>query len=145
MKKILTIFVTIVFSLVMTFMLAQAFFLYRFGNKITLTTFIYLLFIFCFITYILLSIVYIINKKVKKEKIGIKKIISLLLFFIALILILLFIMLLNLDWVTYYSNGYSSPFYLFVIVRSLEFLLPAVILIIIGVVLWLKSAKKGKK
>ncbi len=139
MKKILTILVTIILSLIMTFFIAEIFSLYHFGNISTFTTFTYLLFIFCFITYVLLSLIYIINKKRKKEKIGIKKIISLILFFISLILILGFIIILNLDWITYYSNCNSSPFYVFILVRGIEFLLPAIIFIIIAILLKYKG------
>ena len=144
MKKILTIIGTIILSLIITFMSAETFSLYNFGTTSTFTTFTYLLFIFCFITYILLSLIYIISKKVKKEKIGIKKIISLVLFFVSLLLILGFIVILNLDWITYYSNYSSAPFYVYIIVRSLEFLLPSIILIIAGIVLLLKNKKSNK-
>ncbi len=142
MKRILTILGTTIVSLIITMLTAQEFSLYNFGNKITFTTFTYLLFIFCFITSVLLSLLYIINKKLKKEKIGIKKISILVLFFISMLLTLGFIVMLNLDWITYYSNYNSSPFYSFIIVRTLEFLLPAIILIIIGIVLLLKNKKK---
>ena len=144
MKKTLTIIGTIILSLIITFMFAEAFSLYHFGTTSTFTTFTYLLFIFCFITYILLSLIYIISKKIKKEKIGIKKIISLILFFVSLLLILGFIVILNLDWITYYSNYPSAPFYVYIIVRSLEFLLPSTILIIVGIVLLLKNKKNDK-
>ena len=144
MKKTLTIIGTIILSLIITFVFTETFSLYRFGTTSTFTTFTYLLFIFCFITYILLSLIYIISKKVKKEKIGIKKIISLVLFFVSLLLILGFMVILNLDWITYYSNYPSAPFYVYIIVRSLEFLLPSIILIIVGIVLLLKNKKNDK-
>ena len=144
MKKCLTITISIIVSLIITFLIAEMFSLYHFGNTPTFTTFTYLLFIFCFINYILLSLIYIIDKKRKKEKIGIKKIISLILFFISLLLILEFIVILNLDFLTYYSNYSSAPFYTYIIVRSLEFLLPSIILIIVGIVLLLKNKNKGK-
>lgn len=144
MKKILTIIGTIILSLTITFIFAETFSLYHFGTIPTFTTFTYLLFIFCFITYILLSLIYIISKKIKTEKIGIKKIISLVLFFVSLLLILGFIVILNLDWITYYSNYPSAPFYVYIIVRSLEFLLPSIILIIVGIVLLLKNKKSNK-
>ena len=144
MKKILTIIGTAILSLIITFIFAETISLYHFGTTPTFTTFTYLLFIFCFITYILLSLIYIISKKIKKEKIGIKKIISLILFFISLMLILGFVVILNLDRITYYPMGNSAPFYVFILVRCLEFLLPSIILIIVGIVLLLKNKKSDK-
>ena len=144
MKKTLTIIGTIILSLIVTFMFAETFSLYHFGTIPTFPTFTYLLFIFCFITYILLSLIYIISKKIKKKKIGIKKTISLILFFVSLLLILGFIVILNLDWVTYYSMGNSAPFYVFILLRCLEFLLPSIVLIIVGIVLLLKNKKSDK-
>ena len=144
MKKILTIIGTIILSLIITFMVAETFSLYHFGTTPTFTTFTYLLFIFCFITYILLSLIYIISKKIKKEKIGIKKLLSLILFFVSLMLILGFVVILNLDWITYYPMGNSVPFYVLILVRCLEFLLPSIILIIVGIVLLLKNKKSDK-
>ena len=139
MKKILISSLTIILSLILTFTISNIFSLYNLNDKPTFTTCTYLLFIFCFITYILLSIVYIISKKIKKEKIGIKKILSMLLLFISLILILGFIVILNIDWLNYYSNFNSSPFYVFILVRGLEFLLPSIILIVVSVILLLKK------
>ena len=144
MKKILTIIGTIILSLIITFIFAETFSLYHFGTIPTFTTFTYLLFIFCFITYILLSLIYIISKKIKKEKIGIKKIISLILFFVSLMLILGFVVILNLDRITYYPMGNSAPFYVFILVRCLEFLLPSIIFTIIGIVLLSKNKKSNK-
>ncbi len=141
MKKILVILGVIILSLVMTFTASEFLSLYHFGDKITFTTFTYLLFMFCFITYILLSISYIVSKRIRKEKIGIKKISCILLFFAALILLLCFVVLLNFDWLTYYSNFNSSPFYVFILVRGIEFLVPMVILVVIGIIL-LKNENK---
>ena len=135
MKKILIVIVTIILSLIITFINAEIFNLYHFGSIPTILTFNYLLFIFLFITYILLSIVYIITKKIKKEKIGINKILGSILIFISLILIMGFIIMVNIDWLTYYLNANSSPFYVFILVRGLEFLLPSIILIVISILL----------
>ena len=144
MKKILTILGTIIVSLIITFFTADIFSLYHFGDMLTFTTFTYLSFIFCFMTYVLSSLIYVVGKKVKRETIGNKKMMSLILFFISLILILGFIIILNIDWITYYSHYNSSPFYVFVLVRSLEFLLPAIILIIMGIILLIKNANECK-
>ena len=135
MKKVLIILGIVILSLMVTLVFAKSFSLYDFTTLPTFTTFTYLLFIFSFLAYVLLSFIYIISKKRKKEKIGIKKILSLIIFFISLLLILGFIVILNLDWVTYYSSYSSAPFYTYVIVRGLEFLLPSMILIIIGIIL----------
>ncbi len=139
MTKILKIIGIIILSLVITFLAAETFSLYHFGNYPTLTTFTYLLFLFGFITYIFFSLNYIITKKIQKEKLGIKKIISIILFFIVLILILTFIIVLNYDFLNYYAIANSAPIYVFILVRSLEFLLPTIILIIIGLILLLKK------
>ena len=141
MKKILTNLGVIILSLIITFGLANVFCLYHFGDDFTITTTIYLLYGFIFLNYILFSLIYIIRKKLKNEKIGIKKIFRMLLIFMALIFLLGFIITLNLDWLTYYSNYNSSPFYVFILVRALEFLLPAIILIIIDTILVIKNKK----
>ena len=54
-----------------------------------------------------------------------------------------FMVVLNLDWLTYYSMGNSSPFSTFVLVRSLEFLLPGILLSIVGVLLLFKSKEEN--
>ena len=50
---------------------------------------------------------------------------------VALLLILLYLVVLDIDYLHWYMN--SAPFYLNVIVRSVEFLLPSIILIVIGI------------
>ena len=76
----------------------------------------------------------------KKEKLGLKKIIGLILPIISLLLILLFSIIINYEYLIWYS--FSSPFYVNVIVRSLEFLLPAIILSLISFFLIKKPKKK---
>ena len=76
----------------------------------------------------------------KKEKLGLKKIIGLILPIISLLLILLFSIIINYEYLVWYS--FSSPFYVNVIVRSLEFLLPAIILGLISFFLIKKPKKK---
>ena len=75
----------------------------------------------------------------KKGKLGVKKIIGFILLFIAVMLVLLFGIVLEADYLNWYA--YSSPFYLNVIYRSVEFLVPAVILMVVGIVL-IKNKKK---
>ena len=143
MKKILWILGLIVLSFILTMVLADLFSLYHFGDLPTFTTLTYLLFSFSFFTYLFLFLFYIVCKRMKKEKIGVKKIISFLLFFVSMLFLLGFMIVLNLDWLTYYSMGNSSPFSTFVLVRSLEFLLPGILLSIVGVLLLFKSKEEN--
>jgi len=133
-KKILA---TSIISLIFTLIFTEIFSLYHFGDIPTITTLSYLITFFCFFEYILLLIIYVIIKKVNKGKIGVKRIIGLTILFIALILILSFIVVLEVDWLNWYI--YSSPFYINVIIRSLEFLLPSIVLIIVGIHLLRKN------
>lgn len=130
MKRFLVIIGSIILSLLVTFFIGETFSIYHFGNIPTITTISYLMALFCIIEYIFLLIVYIFYKRSKCEKITFKKILGLVLFFIALIMILGFVVILDIDWLNHYL--FSSPFYINVIVRSLEFLIPAGVLIIVG-------------
>lgn len=120
-------------SLILTFIFADVLSIYSFGSIPTLLTILYLLSIFLILDYVLITGSYILKKLITKEKILIKKIIGLILIFITLILILLFLVVVNVDYLHWYM--YSSPFYLNIIVRSLEFLLPAAVLLVIGFLL----------
>lgn len=120
-------------SLILTFIFADVLSIYSFGSIPTLLTILYLLSIFLILDYVLITGSYILKKLITKEKILIKEIIGLILIFIALILILLFLVVVNVDYLHWYM--YSSPFYLNIIVRSLEFLLPAAVLLVIGFLL----------
>ena len=62
---VLTSIITTILSLIITFALAGVFSIYHFDSTVTFTTCTYLLFIFCFITYILLAVVYVVNKRLK--------------------------------------------------------------------------------
>lgn len=136
MKK-RTIIILSIITLILTFIFAEIFSIYHFGSIPTLLTTSYLIIIFSIFEYLLISITYVIRKLIKKEKIGIKKIIGLILLFIALLLVVLFLVVVNADYLNWYM--YSSPFYLNVIVRSVEFLLPSIILIVIGIILLKKK------
>lgn len=142
MKKTLTIIGITILSLVLTFFFTEIMSIYRFGTIPTLLTTLYLISIFSIIEYLLVSIYYIVKKLIKKEKLNKKIIISLVLLFISLLLILGYVLILDIDYLHWYM--YSSPFYLNVIVRSLEFLLPAIILIIISIIL-IKKSKRNEK
>ena len=72
-----------------------------------------------------------------KKKIKMKKIIGLILLLISIMLFILFAVVLNADYLNWYM--YSSPFYLNVIVRCIEFILPGIISLIIGIVLLKKE------
>ena len=120
-------------SLILTFIFADVLSIYSFGSIPTLLTILYFLSIFLILDYVLITGSYILKKLITKEKILIKKIIGLILIFIALILILLFLVVVNVDYLHWYM--YSSPFYLNIIVRSIEFLLPAAVLLVIGFLL----------
>lgn len=137
MKKYSVLISTII-SVIITFIFAEIFSLYHFGNIPTLLTTLYLITIFSIFEYILLFILFIVKKEKNKQKIKRKEIFGRILLFIALLLIFGFIIVLNIDWLHWYA--YSSPFYINVIVRSLEFILPAIINIIVGIVL-LKNEK----
>ena len=120
-------------SLILTFIFADVLSIYSFGSIPTLLTILYLLSIFLILDYVLITGSYILKKLITKEKILIKEIIGLILIFITLILILLFLVVVNVDYLHWYM--YSSQFYLNIIVRSLEFLLPAAVLLVIGFLL----------
>lgn len=129
-----------IISLILTFVFAELLSLYHFGSVPTLLTSLYLISMFAIIEYLFISMTYIIKKIVKKQKISVKKIIGLLLLFIALLLILSFLIVVDIDWLNWYV--YSSPFYINVIIRSVEFLLPSIILIVISIVLMKKGNKR---
>ncbi len=130
MKKRAIIILSIII-LVLTFIFAEILSIYHFGNVPTLLTSLYLISIFSIFEYLSIFITYIVRKLIKKEKLEIKKIIGLILLLVALLLILLYLVVLDIDYLHWYIN--SAPFYLNVIVRSIEFLLPSIILIVIGI------------
>lgn len=128
-----TIIILSIITLVLTFIFAEIFSIYHFGSAPTLLTSLYIISIFAIFEYLSISITYIVRKLIKKEKLETKKIIGLILLFVALLLALLYLVVLDVDYLHWYMN--SSPFYLNVIVRSVEFLLPSIVLIIIGILL----------
>jgi len=129
-----------IISIIITFIFAEIFSLYHFGSVPTLLTILYLISIFSMFEYLLISTTYVIRKLIKKEKLEIKKIIGIILLFVALLLVLLFLIVVDVDYLHWYM--YSSPFYLNVIVRSVEFLLPAIVLILISILLIKNKNKK---
>ena len=139
MKK-RTIIILSIITLVLTFIFAEIFSIYHFGSAPTLLTSLYIISIFAIFEYLSISITYIVRKLIKKEKLETKKIIGLILLFVALLLALLYLVVLDVDYLHWYMN--SSPFYLNVIVRSVEFLLPSIVLIIIGIFLMKRKKKK---
>jgi len=139
MKKGTIVIISII-TLILTFFLAEIFSIYHFGSLPTLLTSLYLISIFAILEYLSISITYIVKRLMKKEKLEIKKIIGLILLFISLLLFLLYLVILNIDYLHWYMN--SAPFYLNIIVRSVEFIIPSIILVIIGI--WLIKNKKKK-
>ena len=135
-----TIIILSIITLVLTFIFAEIFSIYHFGSAPTLLTSLYIISIFAIFEYQSISITYIVRKLIKKEKLETKKIIGLILLFVALLLALLYLVVLDVDYLHWYMN--SSPFYLNVIVRSVEFLLPSIVLIIIGILLIKNKRKK---
>ncbi len=135
-----TIIILSIITLVLTFIFAEIFSIYHFGSVPTLLTSLYLISIFAIFEYLSISITYIVRKLIKKEKLETKKIIVLILLFVALLLALLYLVVLDVDYLHWYMN--SSPFYLNIIVRSVEFLLPSIVLIIIGIFLMKRKKKK---
>lgn len=132
MKKSLILILSIA-TLILTFIFAEIFSIYHFGSVPTLLTTLYLISIFSIFEYLSISLTYVIRKIIKKEKIGLKKISGLILLFIALLLVLIFLIVLDFDYLNWYE--YSSPFYLNVIYRSIEFLVPSIALTVFGILL----------
>ena len=120
-------------ALIISFVSAELFGIYHFGSLPTLLTSIYLVSIFAIFEHLFISIGYIVRKIIKKEKIEIKNILGLILLLFALLLILSFLIVIELDWLNWYA--YSSPFYLNVIYRSIEFLVPSIALTVFGILL----------
>ena len=56
------------------------------------------------------------------------------LYFISILLILVFFIFIIMDY-SKYDISYSAPFYVYIIVRSIEFLLPSLVSFIIGFIL----------
>lgn len=135
MKK--SILVNTILSIIITFLFAELFNLYHIGSIPTILTLYYLLAIFSIFEYILVFLNFIFEKLRNKEKLKLKDIIGRLLIFVALILILVYGIILDIDWLNWYA--YSTPFYINVIKRSVEFLLPAIILIIFSLYLLRKN------
>ena len=132
-----TILIISIITLILTFVIAEIFSIYHFGSVPTLLTSLYLISIFAMLEYLAISITYIVRRLIKKEKLKIKNIIGLILLFVALLLVLLYLVVLDVDYLHWYMN--SAPFYINVIVRSVEFLIPSIILIVIGIILLKKK------
>lgn len=130
MKK-RNILIGTVISFVLTFVLTELFSIYHFGDIPTLLTTYYLITIFSVLEYIVLTLIHIINKLIKKEKISGKEILGRILIFISMLLILFLGIVLEFDWLNWYA--YSSPFYINVIVKIIKYLLPSILFLVIGI------------
>lgn len=138
-KKIL---ILSLIALISTFIFAAMFCIYHFDRIPSPLTILSLISIFLTFEYFFLLLNYLVTKFAQKEKIRLSKIIGLVLPIISIVLILLFSIILNYDYLIWYA--YSTPFYINVLTRSIEFLLPAIIIIIISLLL-IKISKKNSK
>ena len=129
-----------IISIIITLFLGGILSIYSFGSVPTLLTFLYLISMFSIINYLIIVGTYIVKKIIKKEKISLKKIIGLILLFISLVLVLYYIIVLDIDYLNWYVN--SAPFYFNVIFRSIEYLIPSIIMFIIGIKLINKKELK---
>ena len=129
-----------IISMIITLFLGEILSIYSFGSVPTLLTTLYLITMFTIINYLIIVGTYIVKKIIKKEKISLKKIIGLILLFISLVLVLYYIIVLNIDYLNWYVN--SAPFYFNVIFRSIEYLIPSIIMFIIGIKLINKKELK---
>ncbi|HBC85188.1 MAG TPA: hypothetical protein DCZ30_07365 [Clostridiales bacterium] len=59
---------------------------------------------------------------------------------ISILLIFIFIIILGVDYFKYDTHSNSSPFYAFIIVRMIEFIIPSIIVFVMG-----KIMKKNMK
>ena len=129
-----------IISIIITLFLGEILSIYSFGSYPTLLTFLYLISMFSIINYLIIVGTYIVKKIIKKEKISLKKIIGLILLFVSLVLVLYYIIVLDIDYLNWYVN--SAPFYFNVIFRSIEYLIPSIIMFIIGIKLINKKELK---
>lgn len=129
-----------IISIIITLFLGEILSIYSFGSVPTLLTFLYLISMFSIINYLIIVGTYIVKKIIKKEKISLKKIIGLILLFISLVLVLYYIIVLDIDYLNWYVN--SAPFYFNVIFRSIDYLIPSIIMFIIGIKLINKKELK---
>ena len=129
-----------IISIIITLFLGEILSIYSFGSVPTLLTFLYLISMFSIINYLIIVDTYIVKKIIKKEKISLKKIIGLILLFVSLVLVLYYIIVLNIDYLNWYVN--SAPFYFNVIFRSIDYLIPSIIMFIIGIKLINKKELK---
>ena len=129
-----------IISIIITLFLGEILSIYSFGSVPTLLTFLYLISMFSIINYLIIVGTYIVKKIIKKEKISLKKIIGLILLFVSLVLVLYYIIVLDIDYLNWYVN--SAPFYFNVIFRSIDYLIPSIIMFIIGIKLINKKELK---
>ena len=112
-------------SLILTFCISYMFNIYHFSSIITLLSLLYIISIFIIIGYILYVVLYLLTNKTTY-----KQLLAMILVFISLLLGLIFLVVVDIDYLNWYI--YSSPFILNVLFRSLQFLLPSLILIYVS-------------
>lgn len=130
-----------VIAFLFTLLFSYVFSIYSFNSSINIRTLFYMGSIFSVLSYVNIALYYLISKKIKKEKISLLKVTSMVLFLIAILLVIFLIIGLEIDYLNWYSN--SSPFYIHVILRSIEYLVPAIFMVFIGI--FLIKNDNGKK
>ena len=63
---------------------------------------------------------------------------------LSLVFIIIFLIWIIIDYINYDSMANSAPFYAYLLIRSLEFILPSLVLFIIYMVLKKKEEKNEK-
>lgn len=64
-----------------------------------------------------------------------------LLYIVGIFLIVGFVIRLGIDYFKYDNFNNSAPFYIYILIRSVEFIVPSIIIFIIGKVMQIKSLK----
>ena len=132
-KKNLMIIVTIIVALIITYCIVNILNIYHFNCVPTMTTLIYIIFILSIMSYLLFFFLYFIWKKRHLEKIKMEQYACIIMCFVALILMLFFLLMVDIDWLSH--EAVLSPFYMSIIVRGFQFLLPSAILIVLSLLL----------
>ncbi len=135
------IILCLVIAFLFTLLFSYVFSIFSFNSFITIRTLLYMVSIFSILSYINIAIYYLVSKKIKKEKISLLKITSMVLFLIAILIVIFLIIGLEIDYLNWYSN--SSPFYIHMILKSIEYLVPAIFMVVVGI--FLIKNDNGKK
>ena len=63
------------------------------------------------------------------------------LYAVSILLIIAFVIILGVDYLKYDNINNSAPFYVFIITRMIEFIIPSVVIFIIGTMTKMKYSK----